>query len=274
MCILNREMRDSFIKGLRVSYAKALSKKMIDNLDDIVFGAQKLYLSGTPFDNRGSKKQPRMEDEDALEIALMPIAKMVLEYFKGEAPHDQNEFNGFHEALCELFLRTFAVAGYAHTYGSAQKFCNILFKYLACYADAEKYAESFRYCHTAIDRYTYNGYRLPFYRDVVYKEVHGRAPRNLTAWSKLTKAEYIEIVSDIVTYTANNPKTFNTYLDICANLQMFTQLQRLSEDEDYVLTPFEAEFFLWAIAKKSQEKDSNKRYIYDIACVKRVRELL
>ena len=43
---------------------------------------------------------------------------------------------------------------------------------------------------------------------------------------------------------------------------------------DYVLTIFEAEFFIWTIAKHMQSEDANGNYIYTIPFVKNVRNLL
>ena len=175
-------------------------------------------------------------------------------YFNTSPATSQTEFDFFHKELCELFLSGCNTKGYSHSYGNAQKEINVLFKYLSCYADSPEYAEWFRYCHMALDRFTYNGYRLPFYRDVVYPVVHGCSAGNLSAWSKLRESEYTNIISEIVNYVANNPKTYNEYLVICADFPIFTNIPKLSQKTDYALTPFEAEFFLWAIAKQCMDK--------------------
>lgn len=101
----------------------------------------------------------------------------------------------------------------------------------------------------ALDRYTYNGYKLPFYRDIVCVKRYGNHPNDLSTWSKMCEDEYVKISRDIAEHVANNPKSFNSYLDICHSCSVFTSIARLEDEDDYNLTAFEAEFFLWAIAK-------------------------
>ena len=274
MYVLTKEIRKEFIDGLRPSYAKSLPRMSLAGGQDILSAAKKLYLSGTPFHNRGDDRQSRMNDPVALESLLYPLSENILRYFfVYSTPNSQAEFDKFHDELCETFLDSFKKAGYEHTYGNAQKFVNVLFKYLSCFEDAELYfEEKFKYCHMAIDRYTYNGYRLPFYRNVAYPSIYGHSPKNLTAWSQLSKSEYLNIKNDIVKYISANPKTYNEYLRICHLLSVFTQVPFL--DKDYVLTPFEAEFFIWTIAKCCQEKDENKNYIYSIQFVRKIQKML
>ena len=274
MFILTKEIRKEFINGLRPNYAKLLPNKLIGSANDILFGAKELYFSGTPFHNRGAGRQTRMDNPDALESILNPLCEKIWRYFFGDfTPATQSEFDEFHNELCVLFLDTFREAGFIHTYGNAQKFINVLFKYLACYDDAERFfEEKFKYCHMALDRYTYNGYRLPFYRDVVYTSIYGRPSDNLTAWSQLNEAEYKKVNKDIVSYVSAKNKTYNQYLSICHSLSVFIGVAHLKKD--YVLTPFEAEFFLWAISKRCQEKDENGNYIYSAAFVKKIKSLL
>jgi hypothetical protein len=248
-------MRSEFICNLRLSYARQLPTKNIKSRADIMFGASELYFSGTPFSNRGKYRQPRIEQFSDIEFALAPLVDRIWSYFNtSHAATCQTEFDYLHKELCELFLSGCKEKGYTHSYGNAQKEINVLFKYLSCYADSSVYAEWFRYCHMALDRFTYNGYRLPFYRDVVYPKRHGCSAGNLSAWSKLSEPEYSNIISEIVSHVTNNPKTYNEYLTICADLPLFINIPRFSKEDDYELTPFEAEFFLWAIAKKCMDK--------------------
>ena len=280
MYILTQVMRDSFINGLRQGYAKKLPKKLIKNCSDIAFGAKELYLSGTPFNNRGNHKQIRMKHKSALVRVLNPIVEKFYAYFnETPAPSTQHDFDKVHKELCELFIESFEAEGYTHTYGNAQKFCNVLFKYLSCYEDSEDFAEWFKYCHMAIDRYTYNGYRLPFYRNIVYRAIHGESAPELTSWSKLTNDdendyEYDSIISDIVKYISDHPKTYNEYLNICSIFPIFTSISPLATEDDYELTPFEAEFFIWAIAKACASKDKNEKYIYEKDTIDRVKKRL
>ena len=257
MYILTKDVRDAFIKGLHSSYANLFEKKSIGNKEDILFGAIELYLSGTPFSNRGAHRQPRISDRDEVEEVLSPIVESIYKYFNTfPAPSSQSEFDKIHNGWC-LAFRENCKKYVCHTYGSGQKFINILFKYLACYSDSEKFADWFKYSHMALDRYTYNGYKLPFYRDIVCAKRYGKRPDDLRAWSKMCEDEYLKISHDIAEHVANNPKSFNSYLDICHSCSVFTSIAPLGGEDDYSLTAFEAEFFLWAIAKGCLDKPAS-----------------
>ena len=279
MCIVTTDLREAFIDSLRPDYAKSLSSKSIVRKADISFAAVELYLSGTPFHNRGDERQPRETDRAVVEAAVSPIVDKISDYFTKNPPAaSEAVFDKFHTELCDLFRANFPI--YSHTYGNAQKFTNILFKYLGCYSDSEEYRPWFKYCHMALDRYTYNGYRLPFYSKVVYRALHGRFGNGLTAWSKLPKTDYVStndtcgIIDQIRNYVAAHPKTYNEYLDVCAQFPILTTIPKLSTEEDYVLTPFEAEFFLWPIAKECAKQDENEKYIHPRTFIDRIRSLL
>lgn len=275
MYILSPQMRSNFIDNLRPTYARNLPQKNIENREDIMFGAKNLYLSGTPFAQRGTERQVRATDTLLVESALVPFVEKVWFYFNQmPAPTRQAEFDQFHEELCDIFLNRFYDFGYVHNYGNAQKQVNVLFKYLSCYADAAQYAEWFKYCHMALDGYTYNSYRLPFYLKVVHEALHNYPAGKLTAWSKFTRSEYKVVTSDIISYISANPKTYNDYLDICAHFPILENIPRLSPKKDYVLTPFEAEFFIWLIAKNCFEKDPAGAYIYNISLVNEIKHML
>lgn len=269
MSILTPEMRNEFIGGLRLKYTKSLSSKFIANVNDIMYAATNLYAYGTPFVNIGKFRQPHYGASyiSHLEIILKPFVDEIWDYFNRKLPYTtQADFNIFHNSLCNIFLSAIRHAGrYSHTYGSAQKMTNILFKYLSCFSDALKYKDWFTYCHMALDRFTYNGYRLPFYRDIVYPAVHRCSGIMLGPWSRMTDANYTAAQSEITSYVSSNPKTYNDYLNICHNhLGILGHIAPLSESNNYVLTPFEAEFFIWAIAKKCNDKSVTKHMIRTI----------
>ena len=269
MYIATRELRDEFINGLAVnfSYARRLPTMQIGSVSDISFGATHLFLAGTPF-----SRQHRMTNAPAIASALEPLCLKIWNYFyMDKAPSSQAEFDLFHKECCHMFLDIFASHGYHHNYGNAQKFVNVLFKYLSCYSDAFMFEKKFQFCHMALDGFTYaGGYRLCYYRDVVCEE--RRTNQHLTSWSKLTESEYDEIANKLATHVAKRPKTYNTYLRFCHSLGLFTRVELLKND--YVLTIFEAEFFIWTIAKNMQSEDANGNYIYTIPFVRNVCNLL
>ena len=267
MSILTKDIRDEFIGGLRAKYAKALPSKSIANKDDIMFAAANLYAYGTPFVNQGKRRQSHYgtgtTDIQTIKKELNNYVAAVLGYFKKPYPKSQADFDNDHKNLCEIFLRS--ITKYQHTYGNAQKMTNILFKYLACFMDASIYEDWFKYCHMALDRFTYNGYRLPFYRDVVYPRIYGSSASTLTLWSCLKDVDYTTVTNDIINYVNSYPKTYNYYLDICQKkLHILSSISHLSTSHDYELTPFEAEFFLWIIAKKCKDKSVSNATIETI----------
>ena len=262
MFIQTVEMRERFINGLGRRYARALPLKSIRSKADIMFAATHLYTSDTPFVAAlNQEDQPHYgSDEIPLLVDILdPFVTMVWEYFNiNAAPATQQDFDAVHEQLCNEFLQNIEVAGrYTHTYGNAQKMVNMLFKYLACFADAAEFDDRFKYCHLTLDRFTYNGYRLPFYRDVVYVSIHGHHAPELEVWSKIASySDYKAVADEIIAYINSHPKTYNDYVDICDRFDTLNGISKLSTEEDYVLTPFEAEFFLWTIAKACK----NSRY--------------
>lgn len=278
MYIQTLDMRNEFIRGLSVNfpYASALPSKSIAVKSDILFAAKNLYAYGTPFWTRGGQRHYNTADIPMLISVLDPFVDMVWGYFRSPAPSTQADFDVIHKRMCDEFLNNIAAAGrYTHTYGNSQKMVNVLFKYLACFHDAPTYEEWFKYCHMALDGYTYRGYRLPFYSKVVYPTIHGHSAPGLAAWSNIaTLSDYQVIVDDIVSYVSSHPLTYNDYLNICAHFPVLTTIPHLAPLNNFVCTPFEAEFFLWVIAKACAETYPTGGYVYPNALVSTIRRLL
>ena len=138
--------------------------------------------------------------------------------------------------------------------------------------DASMYSDWFKYCHIALDRYTYNGYRLPFYKKIVYPCIHGCTAPEFDSWSNISiYSDYQIIVDDIVSYVSAHPKTYNDYVDICVRFPTLPTISKLAED--YILTPFEAEFFIWIIAKACMKKNSAGKYVYPSSFVRDIENL-
>ena len=234
MSILTKDMRDEFISGLSAKYAKSLPCKMIAKKGDIMFAAANLYAFGTPFWTRGGQKHLTVKFITDIEKMLKTFVAKIEKYFISPAPSDQYIFNVFHDDLCTTFQSDCKTKGYIHTYGNAQKMINVLFKYLSCFEDAAKYKDWFKYCHMTLDRFTYNGYRLPFYRDVVYPRIYGSSTSTLRIWSCLEYRDYDNVTKDIINYVNSYPKTYNHYLDICQKeLHILSSISHLSTSDDY-----------------------------------------
>ena len=201
MYLIDPTVRNGFISGLAESpkyrYALTLPTLSITNQSDIEFAAVKLYRSGTPFDNQGRTRQSRMQNEADVRATLAPFVEKIWKYFN-EAPNTGNtqaNFDRFHEELCELFQTLFAAAGYAHTYGNAQKMVNMLFKYLTCFSDYNAFAGLFEHCHIPIDRKILQAlylYAVPHTtRYGEYQEINpATGKKENTPWTRMDKAQY------------------------------------------------------------------------------------
>lgn len=95
---------------------------------------------------------------DGVKHALYNFSLKIYNYFnlKPNTANKQINFNCFHNDLCNGFMNDLNTArrlvGYANiTYGQAQKYVNVIFKYLSCFNDYPTYADLFSYCHMAID---------------------------------------------------------------------------------------------------------------------------
>lgn len=278
MYIQTTNMRDEFIRGLSANfpYASYLSSKHISLESDIMFAATNLYSYGTPFWTRGGQLHYNIADIPTIASVLRPFVHIVWEYFRRPAPSTQADFDVVHKEMCDEFLNNISAAGrYTHTYGNSQKMVNVLFKYLACFYDAVAYQDWFKFCHMALDGYTYRGYRLPFYSKIVYPAIYGHSAHGLVAWSNIpTYSDYKEIADDVITYVSSHPITYNDYLDICAHFPVLTTIPRLAPENDFVCTPFEAEFFLWVIAKACIETHPTGGYVYTNTFVNTIKRLL
>ena len=221
MYIINATARSSFIDGLRFRYTRELPTKSIGNINDIMFAATHLYAYGTPFANRGKGKQLHYTPADIphLETALEVFVEMVWQYFN-EKPYTQNKqenFDLFHEKLCDEFLDAFEEDGvYTHTYGNAQKMVNMLFKYLTCFSDYEDYADLFSYSHVPIDGIILGKFALVYHvpgtkgtvKDGYY---HGTYRGNV--WSKMDKEDYMSLLNEYRA-TLTSVKGLNSWLGL------------------------------------------------------------
>jgi hypothetical protein len=204
MYIIDTTTSALFIAGLRFKYTKVLSRKSITNESDIMFAATNLYAYGTPFANRGKAKQPHYGPEDIphLTTILSPLVKKIWSYFNEDptVPNNQRNFDLLHEKLCDQFMEIFNDDGvYTHTYGNAQKFVNILFKYLTCFSDYASFADLFSYCHVPIDGIILGKfaliYRVPNTKGTVYRgHYHGKYCG--VCWSSMSKEHYMQLLDD------------------------------------------------------------------------------
>ena len=179
------------------------------------------------------------------------LSDKVYDYVNDGKIETQASFDDWHKDTCEMFISDCSKAGITVHYGMAQKFVNVLMKYVYCFDDSPSVDYSkFEYCHVALDGYTYyspqesyqskkgyNGYDIltPFY----HRQVASSLVSHRTRWSKIsTWQEYITIQRDIRDYFNTNPFTYD-------NVKHLDASHLASVHPTYKLTPFEAEFFIW-----------------------------
>ncbi|MCR4726962.1 MAG: hypothetical protein K5753_07080 [Clostridia bacterium] len=184
--------------SLRGSFASKIGKCMLIKgdltlLTDIECAAKEVY----PVINPRNKGFKIILPKNVHIVVLNSIAKRVWEYFnlKPNTPNTQANFDAFHGDLCCDFLSGMNVlrakAGFQPmTYGIAQKYINMLFKYLACFGNYLRFADLFSYCHIPIDRQILNLFEklgVPRVKKEQFKSLN---------WSDLSVADYQNLLDD------------------------------------------------------------------------------
>jgi hypothetical protein len=190
---------------------------------------------------------------DAFDI----LADELLTYMNGSTVHTQASFDEWHHSVCDRFINELNIhSPRPKKYGKAQKAFNMAAKYLYCCNDTltPSIQAKFDNCHIALDGYTYienpTKYPLSFYRDVVVPWKYGCMPRRTVKfWSRLDFTSYKTAVDNIREFfdVPKHKHTFNEYLRACHTAGILTSVSLVPNNADRILTPFEAEFFLWKI---------------------------
>ena len=188
------------------------------------------------------------------------LAKEFCDYMKSSTVHTQLSFDAWHHSVCDEFIQKLnSRSSRRKKYGKAQKAFNMAAKYLYCCNDTitPSMQTKFDNCHIALDGFTYIGnknYQLSFYRDVVYPWKYGSMPRRTIFWSRLDYNNYKTAVDNIREFfdISEHKHTFNEYLSACHATGILTRVSPVPNEDDRVLTPFEAEFFIWEICKQNR----------------------
>ena len=178
------------------------------------------------------------------------LAQRVFDYINNGQAATQLSFDNWHHSICNGFITECAKVGVTIHYGMAQKFLNLLMKYVYCFDDSTSvHPSKFKYCHPALDGFTYyspyKSYRdsktygsytilTPFY----HRQVASIVLSTRTVWSKLSHHEYINIQNENRSYLTTTPMTYN---DVCH----LDHLHLATVATSYKLSPFETEFFIW-----------------------------
>lgn len=176
---------------------------------------------------RHLKGSGRREVQEAKHQMFSDLADKFIEYFQDPATKPE-EFDQWHKKTCIWLtkrLQALCTAGVTVKPGKAQKLINMSLKHFFCFDSAEQLAEqgAFDYCHMPIDRYILSWY----YREIKGVIIEREDDWRLT-WKNFDYDEYIEIQKEIRNYLSDSNQNTD-YLS----------------DENMLMTPFEAEFYIW-----------------------------
>ena len=146
----------------------------IKNYSDILKAAYVVYESGIAF-QPGVQPYKNWKYDKLCE----DISNYIYEYFISK----DIDFDCFHNCLCKKFI---SLSGNKYNYGNAQKFINMLFKYLACFKDVEEYEDKFENCHIPLDSHILKVLSTKDGIDICKNK----------SWVKLNESDYLEIVAE------------------------------------------------------------------------------
>ena len=163
------------------------------------------------------------------------LSTQIENYFKGDAPLSEKDFDIFHKKLCKTIVEWFKGnldqgKKATFTYGKAQKLVNMTFKNMYCYeAVADKIAH-FRFCHIPIDSYIIDAFKK---RNIEGPKDEDKDTRDVV-WSKM------------------NLKAYDDY----------TNRLRASVKEQYGedMFPLQAEFIIWSEQKEAKAKEEHVKW--------------
>ena len=177
--------------------------------------------------NQGARRN-KVEYKTKLSFILNSVKNDMLDIALGrtvipDANDYKQRFLHFKDAFFNA-LRNNGLGALA-TFGFAQKFISMSFKYLYCFDDCVR--ENLRFCYLPLDQYT-----IDWYKKYGSKSLVDRFKSIKFAWSNIDEVLYFEIQSDIDVALANG-------IDYPINCKDPTQTVRLPENK------IEVEFITW-----------------------------
>lgn len=196
-----------------------LHERRLSSYEDILSACKNVYTSGIIFPQGGLAA--KRKDTPLIDEILANTAEKIYDYLnkKGNKLLTEEEFDKFHDKLCTDFLEKINAArtsvGYCELcYGSAQKFINMIFKYLSCYKDYCDYKDYFKHCHMPVDTVILKRLKNEYdIEEIKYREyVDKKGKRSLTAsyqktpWTKLDADKYKKILKIIREKVSNDKR--------------------------------------------------------------------
>ena len=230
------------------------SSQNLTDIKNILYGNRANTVYAAAF----ARDLPKAVTIDAFDL----LADELCNYMKSTTVHTQLSFDAWHHSVCDEFIQKLnSRSSRRKKYGKAQKAFNMAAKYLYCCNDTitPSMQSKFDDCHIALDGFTYienpTNYPLSFYRDVVIPWKYGSMPRRtIKFWSRLDYDNYKTAVNNIRAFfdVPEHKHTFNESLSACHATGILTRVSPVPNEDDRVLTPFEAEFFIWEICKQNR----------------------
>lgn len=160
-----------FIKGMKLQPNLSLTRK-----EDYYFGMEKAFDDAFKQYARREKKKYATAKQTLME----PIVDRLFKYFNSAEDNFNSCFNDC-IALSKQILNN-------NRYGVAQKFTNMSFKYLYCYADAINFENKFYDCHMPLDKYT-----IKWVKSLKNKTLNQQLGAVNNAWANIDEELYNNI---------------------------------------------------------------------------------
>lgn len=234
--------KNLFIEAMNMS-DKELSLK---NEDDY-------YVAlGKAFDDAFNQYARRKREKYATKKGKLmeDVLKRIFSYFKNK----EDSFELCFSECIKLSKKIFD----NRSYGMAQKFVNMSFKYLYCFSDVEEFECKFEKCHMPLDKYT-----IKWVRNLKCKDVNKGLSKIDNAWSKIDEKLYNSI-QELINKTLKNDCRYKV-----------SYCEGITDEEKNVILPsnqLQAEFIVWHQEKINElrgilnkvEKDWNRLGIKQI----------
>lgn len=165
--------KQRFVAGTKLTSGRSLDKLSLKVKADYYEGMKEAFDDAFKQYARREKKK-YAEERQGL---MTPVVDRLFRYFNSA----EDTFAACFADCIELAKKILG----NNRYGIAQKFTNMSFKYLLCYADAAEFEAKFEHCHMPLDIYT-----ISWVRALKNKDINKRLNAVNNAWANMDKPLY------------------------------------------------------------------------------------
>ena len=237
------EIKKLDIKSYVDSFISSGDSKDKLNCSDKVSGAVKLAYRDAQRTMKGIGKNEKKKDD-----TLSKLINEIKKYFdKKAAPTKEEDFDGFHSDLCNIWYDAFKGSNLG-TYGKAQKIVNMTFKYLYCCDDFRTTKEGhFAYCHMPLDSYTLEWFKRYLSKNPPQKLIESDNCNLL--FKKGKNDEKYTIIKGKIDSWSNLESNSKTYLSEDEKHYAYEFYQTMIRDyiaiNKLCCSPLQLEFIVW-----------------------------